>query len=445
MRSGVFSKYDVLILGAGVAASFAALRMLAFGFRPLIYMRRAAIMRGAEAVPETILRFERLIPIRNLLERAGAVPLSNFEVQPKDRAAFRKPGTVWHVDRCDLARAALAHAVERGAALIYEENSPVVNFAADSVELTANRITYEFQYAIDATGRAARWSRPVRREGSETARIFRVAAACDSLRRGKVTFLENGWAYRIDLPKEITVGIVRAKHASEKVIEPEIAEKLELLSSSARLTAIRPAFPQWSLNPCGHNLIAIGDAAFAHNPIAGQGIRFALSSAVAASVVLRTCRDLRSNESLALRYYKNLIDAERIRHLSFLEDLKNDSSDSPLDAKIDSGDEDNLKSQLFNPQVAASEQIVFSAPTQTIGVQRDDLILEEEAIKLEDGTFVRWLGAFDLLQLRLMCREVCLFSDLSTRLQKCGLSEREVPLLLKWCFDRQILTFKREK
>ena len=53
----------------------------------------------------------------------------------------------------------------------------------------------------------------------------------------------------------------------------------------------RPAFPQSVATPLRGRVIAIGDAAFSHDPIGGRGLSFALGSAFAAAAVLKTWRD----------------------------------------------------------------------------------------------------------------------------------------------------------
>ena len=91
----------------------------------------------------------------------------------------------------------------------------------------------------------------------------------------------------------------------------------------ARYLGRRPAFPQWCENPIQGRRIAVGDAAFSCDPLAGQGIRFALASAFAAASVIQYWKE-NSNRGAANRFYRDFVGQARVRHLEFLAKLELD-------------------------------------------------------------------------------------------------------------------------
>jgi len=427
------AKHDIIIAGAGIAAAFTALRLLDFGFRPLVLARRLTPVRGAEAVPESILRWQNVVDIAGLLSQAGAVTSEGFEVDLGNREPFVKPAPVFHVERTALARAALASAVNHGAALIYCEKLPNLNVADDAVTAVFENSTNKFQFAVDATGRRAFWSRPVARAGNEVAQLFRFPAN-GKLRGGKIVVTgRESWAYRIDLPEEITVGIVDKPNSKQNLFGDKRFEKLDLHATEGKFAGRRPAFPQWTVEPCRRRRIfAVGDAAFAHNPLAGQGIFFALSSAVALAAVLRTCRDLPENTDLALEYYRQLIDSERRRHLSF---LKTFAAEEDLS--------ENKKQTVSLTDFSPADTVRFSAPTHISGVQRDGFILPEETILLKSGGFARWLGEFDLLHLKTLCPNPVPLSMFLSSLEKFKLTPPNTQRLIQWCLTNGVLEISK--
>jgi flavin-dependent dehydrogenase len=151
----------------------------------------------------------------------------------------------------------------------------------ESVECVGER----FFAALDATGRRAAWVRPVERLGRTYADMFAVATPAFG-RLARVLRLSGGWAYAAGSGAEATVGIIRDKPCREASLPDEIRQALGLPHSiPIRRLGRRPAFPQYARASVQGRLLAVGDAAFAHNPIGGRGLSFALGSAFAAAAV----------------------------------------------------------------------------------------------------------------------------------------------------------------
>lgn len=433
-----FSVQDaVVIAGAGIAAAFTALRLLDFGFRPVILARRLRQVHGAETIPTAVLRWQDLIDVNGLLRRAGAIKGKGFAVDFEGRESFEKNEPLFYVERIALAQAALSLAVERGAALFYCEKMPVPVCEKDSVKLDAGEFASRFRYAVDATGRSAFWSRPVARAGRQTARIFSAPLQKGLIPGAKIitSGANKSWMYRIDLSDETNVGIVSADGAKISYPDEETVAKLGLPGAKLKLIARRPAFPQWTLEPCKNDRIfAVGDAAFAHNPIAGQGVSFALSSAAALAVVLRTCRDLPDFSGAAFSYYRELINSQKRRHLAFVENFER-SEEYFSAAK---------ENQSYFNELSSATKIEFSARVEITGLQRDNFIVPEEAVALRNGALVRWLGEFDLLRLKGICSSPVSLSFLRNLLSEFNLSPVKTTQLIGWCLSNGVLSASTE-
>ena len=430
MPGNFTNKHDVVIAGAGIAAALTAIRLLEYGFRPLILARRLRPAHGAEAIPESVLRWQRLIDVAALLKQAGAVATEGFEVDSGNKEGFKKAGTVFHVERVALARVALASAVNRGASLVYCEKLPNPVSEEGSIKIVLENRTRAFRFAIDATGRSACWSRPVKRLGDSLARLFRLPNNGNAMRRGKIVVMGGKKrAYRIDLPDEITVGIVGAPQFNRDCADQDVLEKLQLNRTLGKPFINRPALPQAAVEVCKDNRISVGDAAFAHNPIAGLGVCAALSNAAAASDVLHTCREMPQNQNLAFDYYRELIDAEKRRHLTFLETFESEENNS-----------EKAKEQINPLNLSPTTKVRLSAPIEITGVKRDGFILPEEALSLPGGGKVRWLGEFDLLQLKQICLNPVSLSELLKFLSATNLPQNKAVELIGWCFRNDVLS-----
>ena len=185
-----------------------------------------------------------------------------------------------------------------------------------------------FLAAIDATGRAAAWSRPVRRQQRHVAELFE-GPPCPSSLRGRVVADRGGkrCAYRVGLPGSTSVGIIRSGQ-SRSELDPSIAQSLDLPAGQFYYVGRRPAFPQWAIEPACGRRFAVGDAAFASDPLAGQGIRFAMASGIAAAAAVHSLAQS-AWATLAVDYYRNFVGSARDRHLAWLARLREGLSAPP--------------------------------------------------------------------------------------------------------------------
>lgn len=362
----VLRSTQIVIAGTGVAAGALACQLLGRGCAVTIVAGNPPRSRGPviEALPHSSVHLFAETGLRHAFLAADPITVDGFDNQFNDTPRLLV-GTWTHLNRTALARHCLQAAVDRGARVVH-------GFTQLGGGIFA---------VVDATGRAARHSRPIRRTNPATATIFTSRPPSEP-RPARVIRTSTGWAYRIDHRGATTTGVITDRHPVD-TLDTNAANRLGV--GHAERAAVHTCPVQWALEPIEHRRIAIGDAALALNPLAGQGVRFALTSALAAAAVIGSWID-GHEEPYITSYYDTFVDSARTRHLTTLSAILDDPTPAPTpDAQ-----------QHLNPQSA----VTFTAKTVTTGQIRDGRIVAETAIQLPDGGLTRYLGNIDLMLLR---------------------------------------------
>jgi hypothetical protein len=411
---------DVVVAGAGVAASAVACRLIDAGYRPMLLRTPAPSSTGAEILPPDARAQVEALGWGDVFDLAGATAVDGFENHWNPDQPFLKPGPFLHVERTALARSALAFAIRRGAMLQDLQRLPPLGpEVEEGLLLTVDGEDRRFLAAVDATGRAAAWSRPVNRQGRQVAEFFAGPPAPFPM-RGRVVSEIGGerWGYRAGLVGSTTVGVV-APGASRRELDPRMASALGVSAESYRFVGRRPSFPQWAAEPALGRRLAVGDAAFASDPLAGQGLLFAMASAIAASAAVDA--SVRSEyPALALDYYRNFVDSARARHLGTLAGLRDGAASPPSATQV--------------PEI-----LRFTARPRLAALNIDGKLAPEVAYELYDGVLIRWLGGFDLRRLACLADEPIPLRELALKLRAEGLSDAETRFLLYQCINHEIL------
>ena len=375
----------IFIAGEGIAAASVALRLLSQGYVPRLVTLGRVITEGMEAIPEAAFSLLAELGLEDAVAQAGGRIVEGFENAWVPGAPVLRPGRWLHVERKAFAAAAIRLALVRGAQVSMVKRLPPVPKRCLA--------------AVDATGRSAAWSRPIRRQGNQVADLFEMSSTAE---RGRIERSADGWMYRIGS----TVGLVSSQR--NRAAAP----------AGARFLGRRPAFPQWCDNPVEGRRIAAGDAAFAYNPLAGQGIRFALASAFATASVIQTWAE-KGDRQAARRFYRGFVAQARIRHLEFLRKLELDVApavQSPLPAMV-----------RFTGRSGRAELSV------------DSRIVRGQAILLDGPTAVRWIGGVDLLQLEQLARKPVASAALLDHLTSAGVEPARASAVLSWCLRKGVL------
>jgi flavin-dependent dehydrogenase len=413
------NSFDVLIGGAGIAAAAIAIRLCSLGFRPLLLTTSTPAVPGVEAVPEAALALFAELGIEHVLRQAEPVAMDGFENHWRAQEPVVHSGSWIHFDRALLAQAAVREAINRGAVLRFCAALPKLFHQPDCIYIMHDGETLRFDAAVDATGRSSIWSRPIRRSGRQVADLYRLPA--DTLKRGIIAGDSNRWSYRLGTNHSVTLGIVTKEGAHRNLPDAWIQEVLGVSPDGAEFVGRRPAFPQWCEMPVDQRRLAIGDAALAYDPVAGQGACFAISSALAASATIATWRNAPLHHEAADRFYFNFVNQRRQRHLGHIQRIYEDSPPSQLSAQ------------------PLPEMLVFSGDTGAADVLVASAITTQNVLVLRDGTKVRWLGSLDLLEIRDFARQPVRSLALVNHLTSPCVSPVKAVRALQWCVQHGLL------
>ena len=245
--------HDVLIAGTGVAAAAVASCLIDAGFSVLLLRKTPPgrpLPRCAEILPPEANQQIELLRWEPVFASTGAVTVEGFENGWNALDPLIKPGPFLHVERTALAHRALAFVIARGAQVhdVHAMPSPGPP-DADGIPVTLDGSERRFVAAVDATGRAAAWSRPLHSQGRHIAQLFEGPPAKSPLRRRIVSDPPGmRWAYRAGLRERTTIGVIGSA-ASCQELDPSLAQSLGLPVADFRFLGRRPAFPQWAVQP----------------------------------------------------------------------------------------------------------------------------------------------------------------------------------------------------
>jgi hypothetical protein len=390
----------LLIAGCGVAAGFMALRALQLGFSPVLLKIARSDVGGIEIIPASARHLLGELGLETVLARATP-GLADGLLLHHDGATQLRPGRALHVDRLDLRALVIEEACARGAEIREVERLPVPD--RDCL-------------AIDATGQRAAWSRPVVRYGRKWADLFSTPNR-QSDRVGHLISLKQGWAYAASDQRQMTIGVICPAKRRISDLEQEVRQAFGI-DSSAMLHYLgrRPAFPQAARMPLRSRTIAIGDAAFTHDPIGGRGISFALGSVFAAGAVLQTWRDRPKDADAAASYYLDYVRAESSRHFDFL-----------------------LGAHAPKVPTTLPSHVVWSAVKIRAAVAMPDGVVNADAALTRGGAAVRWLGKLDILTLRTICQKPEATRAVIDKLCIAGLKREEAGAVIGWALQHGVL------
>ena len=423
----------VVIAGGGPAAAASAVALRLSGINVLMLLSPRPVFRMAEAIRGTALPLLEALGLRDVASAVG-LPVRGLESRLDDGNPSQRRDMFVLVDRADFAKRMLDAAVLHGAATEVVHRVPALIGGDRSVRLATSKGVREFQAAIDATGRAALWSRPLKRRPTRLAHVFQSPPM--STPQGlKLMRYESGWAYRIGLGSYMT-SVLISKSARSPELPEALARAFGTSSRESTMIGRRVARVQWAASPIQHRTIAVGDAALAHDPISGQGIRFALASALAAASVIRSWRGSPNDEAVASSFYSEFVATERNRHLSFLDSFYETSSQVV-------NERTKISAAPIEGQPAAHHKVFFSGRIENAPLHIDGFIKLGHAIRLSDGGSVRWVSGFDLLRLHSLTTPAVTVSCLTRSLSAEGLERHRAVALINWCVRNEILKLDR--
>jgi len=312
------SPYDVLIVGGGPAGSAAALSLLRAGHTIAILERSDYTRpRVGETLPPAVKTPLAHLGLWDAFQRQA--PASSPAVHSawgcsrlREQDHFYNPyGPGWHIDRRAFDLLLACHARDAGATLITsaqiqscESDDPggwTIRFRA-----AQTRSALRARVMIDATGRSSAIARRLgarRILHDNLVGVLGFFAPAPEQHQPPITLVEaveNGWWYSASLPDSRLVvawmtdpdlyarggphsprrwreELYRTVHTSRRVEGAPLDSPLLIAqANSSRLDRFHD-----------HNWLAVGDAAIAFDPLAGQGVYQSLDSGIRAAAAVQ--------------------------------------------------------------------------------------------------------------------------------------------------------------
>jgi len=310
---------DIAVIGAGPAGAMVALALARLDYR----VRVLAVARGFDACEGVSERVLKALADAGLDAASEVLPAPsprsvNWNGEQRDanseRLVLRREFDAALV--CDLQRAGLAPLPWRVRGITPLADGRVLLRAGEG-ELLARCV-------VDARGRAAPRASGQRLRGPETVALLQRWQGDPGTAASQILSLDEGWAWMartahgqcftqltlaVDnpaIPGRAQLGqFLRARLGELPQLQQFLGQAQPCAQALARSSTAVLQAPMY-----GSGVLRVGDAAMAVDPLSGNGIFQALSSAAVAPAVINTLLRDPDRTDLALRFYD-----ERVRHI----------------------------------------------------------------------------------------------------------------------------------
>lgn len=323
--------FDVAIAGGGPAGCATALSLRARAPTlsiALLEQTDYSAARTGEVLPGIASRLLESLGIWEAFRKEtwrpvhGVASAWGAPVLTENHAIYSPAGQGWHLDRAKFDRFLASRAEAVGVVLLPDTrvHSALRTDSGWRLDVSSGAALHA-RFVVDATGRAATIARtcgaaPVSLDPLVSfARFFRDDGASDP--RTLIEAVADGWWYTAALTGGLRVAafmtdsdIAREHRLNRESSWRAALEETQFIRGTvpeqgACGELVRPAGSAYLEAPAGDGWIAIGDAACAHDPLAGQGITRSLRSGILASYAI--CDLLQGESATGLERYRHLM------------------------------------------------------------------------------------------------------------------------------------------
>jgi flavin-dependent dehydrogenase len=298
--------FDVAIVGAGPAGAATALGLARKGFSVALISRRRSGWRVGETVPPTIVKplsalglWETFIAARHLEAPGTVVAWGNSRPFEND-FILNAYGPGWHLDRAGFDAMIVNSARDAGARVQDGLVQHCFHCERDvwrlHVQSPDGPSIIEARWVVDASGRCSWLARRLGAARVATDRLLSLVkwlpSEASTEKRTLIEACETGWWYSANVPGCRTVIAyfsdidLLPKDRSERTVEWNARFSLTSLTSGVHGNAANErahcfaAASEHVVQSAGRRWIAVGDAEASFDPLSGQGIINALTSAL---------------------------------------------------------------------------------------------------------------------------------------------------------------------
>jgi flavin-dependent dehydrogenase len=331
-----FSPKEVYIIGGGLAGIATALSLHQRGITATVLEANATPKRKVgETLPPSVAPVLHVLGISELLDLTehlhcfgNTYQWGNEQLQEKHFIQSTL-GHGWHVQRDVLENDLLDFARKKGISVLTDHKLMQLNRQPDeSWLITLMTPTGEqiipADFVVDATGRSSKVARCLGIERrllddlTGTIAYFSLSETTAIAQYTYVESVENGWWYAAVLGSG---KLVTAFMTDARLLEKSTQEQHGYWQQLQQTSLIKKVFPE-NYEPdfatglqtqsagtsyletcCGNNWLAVGDAAFAYDPVSSYGMTSALGSGYYAGQAIADCL---SGEAAAIDAYRFL-------------------------------------------------------------------------------------------------------------------------------------------
>lgn len=313
--------HHVVVLGAGPAGAATAIGLVRRGYSVTVIgeVRR---FRAVEGVSERVF---------------AALQSAGFE---QALAAVQKPSprrVTWNgqtsaanterlIDRQAFDRGALADLVKHGVALIdarVTHWSEAEGGAEIAFEAADGPCRVRADFVVEARGRAAPFAGAARVRGRETVSILQYWQGPPGDGGSAVESFADGWAWLAGMSDgsrylQLTLDVATSALPAKRLLGDYCSARLQGLeaarpfiadSNPVGLPHARTSTPVLVEDLAGERWLRVGDAAMAVDPLSGNGIFQALSSALQAPAVIATLLERPADGALARNFHHRRVES----------------------------------------------------------------------------------------------------------------------------------------